>query len=79
MTATAHEGRVGKNWLESVQSLFASAIRPLNKDSDKDAVAAMQALSHALQYSHSLDFETLHQLVTCDTDGVGRIYVPCTV
>lgn len=70
MSATAHEGLAGKAWLEAFRSLEASAVKELHKDSDKDAVAALQSLSSALQHSHALDFQALSHLITCGVDQV---------
>lgn len=69
-TATAHEGFTGKTWLDAFKSLATSCVKNVHKESDKDAVAAIHSMSYALQYSHTLDFHTLSELVTCSVDEV---------
>lgn len=71
-TATAHEGYLGKNWLDAFKSLLATSLQELHKDSDKDSVAALNTLGYSLQHSHTLDFETLSLLSTCSVDQDGR-------
>lgn len=73
-TATAHEGYLGKNWLDAFKSLLATSLQELHKDSDKDSVAALNTLGYSLQHSHTLDFETLSLLSTCSVDQVSLIH-----
>lgn len=70
LTSTAHQGPSGKAWLGSLVSLFATATKKLHEDSDKDASAALQSLSNAVEHSN-YNIQVLNDLASCSVDEVG--------